>query len=245
MKRAAIDKETTYFDFSKIKNKSSILVTGTSTEVGKTFACIKLIELFKEQFQNEKIFAVKPIETGCKENQKGKLEGPDINALSKALLLKESEVFSLYYKLFRSPVAPLVAEAAEGDKIDWEDLKSFINSSMNQSKADLFLIEGAGGLLVPITGKKTYLQLTKELGAEVLLVVPNKLGCLNHALLTLEVLKEEGVKVAGYIFNEFKEAGPEKNLPGTVSAKETNREVLRSLASDYGVEEVGYLSVSN
>lgn len=234
-----------YFDFSKLKNNSPILVTGTSTEVGKTFVCTQLIKLFKEQFKNEKVFAVKPIETGCPENKEGELEGPDIISLKKALSLRDEEVSKLYYKLFRSPVAPIVAEESEVDKIDWEDLKSFIKTSINETNPDLFLIEGAGGLLVPITHQKTYLHLAKELKASVLLVVPNKLGCLNHALLTLEVLKTHGVQVAGYVFNEFEEREPEKREPGTVSAKETNREVLKSLAKEYGIEEIGYLGFNS
>jgi len=167
-----------------------IFVVGTDTGVGKTFfACGLVASLIME---GKSAIALKPIETGFSEPDRS-----DAYLLSRASKKDVSEV--LLYK-FKNPLAPLAAAELENERIDFERLKGWI---LERSKSyEYALVETAGGLMVPITEDLTYLDLIARLGANAVVIAKNRLGVINHTLLTYQALASKGVQTLGVILNE-------------------------------------------
>ncbi len=193
-------------------------MTGTDTGVGKTLVSSALLAAARAR--GLAAHAYKPVETGCP-RQGGRLYGPDCRRLTAAAGGHQDEADAATY-LFETPVAPMVAAELEGTDIDpvriGEDLERISTGS------DLVVVEGAGGLLVPITAELSYLDLARRLGLPLLLVVASKLGCINHSLLTLAAAESAGLEVLGYVLNQAGDLSPDD-----VSTA-SNREVLARLA---------------
>ena len=159
-----------------------IFVTATNTNVGKTYTTLKLIESFSKQ--GVSVGVCKPIETGVE------TEALDAQLLLRAVqehnpkfkTLKPKDITAYTFKL---PAAPFCADVQKSIKI--EIIKNKINEL--QKLCDLLIIEGAGGLMVPITQEYKMIDLAKELNLKTLLVTPSKLGCINDTLLSMEALK--------------------------------------------------------
>lgn len=152
-------------------------VTGIGTDVGKTVASAILCEALKADYW-------KPIQTGVE-------LGKDSDTV-KSLLTNSSSVIHPESYLFPKPLSPHVA--SENEKIELNTLR------LPQTKNHL-VIEGAGGILVPINETETLLDVIKKLQAEVILVSRNYLGSINHTLLSVEVLRQHQVPIKGIIFN--------------------------------------------
>jgi len=167
-----------------------LLITGTDTEVGKTFFTVSLLKFLLSK--GKKACALKPVETGCRE------KCSDADAISRTCKRKIEPIYS-----FKLPLAPAVASEIEGKEINVELLKEKVTDF--SKNYDQVLIEGAGGILVPITWEYSFLDLAKELKLDVIIVALNKLGVINHTLLTLKVCEMEGVKVKGIVLNSPKE----------------------------------------
>jgi len=167
----------------------TLFITGTDTGVGKTFFCVSLIKALNEKGLSA--VGYKPIETGCSP------ECEDAKALGKASGLYLPPLYS-----FETPVAPSVASELEGVPLDILALHLKI-SSLKEKYAPL-IIEGAGGIMVPITWNYTYLDLVKDLSIPVIIVALNKLGVINHTLLTAKACLKAGVKVVSVVLNSFK-----------------------------------------
>ncbi|MEO2068571.1 MAG: dethiobiotin synthase [Desulfurobacteriaceae bacterium] len=163
-----------------------ILVTGTDTGVGKTFVTVSLLRYLLESGKN--ICGLKIVETGC---------SPICEDAQKISEVCQKEINPIYS--FKAPLAPSVAEKLEGRRISLEKIKEKI-VSFSKNYEEVFL-EGAGGILVPITGKYTFLDLAKELSMDVIVVALNKLGVINHTLLTVKVCENEGIRIKGVILN--------------------------------------------
>lgn len=174
---------------------SATLVTGTDTGVGKTLVASALVAWLRAKGRNVGVY--KPVETGCR-RVRDRLVGEDVEKLLTAAGSGQQPATASSY-LFELPAAPLVAAEAAGERIDphrlFHDLADVARSF------DTLVVEGAGGLLVPIAEGFTYLDFAKQLGLSVLVVVGSRLGCINHALLTLTALDAAGVMVRGYIVN--------------------------------------------
>ncbi|WP_457678609.1 dethiobiotin synthase [Thermovibrio sp.] len=166
-----------------------LFITGTDTGVGKTYFTASLIKALKKRGINAAGF--KPIETGCSP------KCSDAETLGRASGVYFEPVYSL-----KRPLAPSVAAEIEGVEIKVDRIKEKI---VELSKRYFLVVEGAGGLMVPITWNYSYLSLVKELSLPVIVVALNKLGVINHALLTVKVCESEGVKVLGVVLNSFKE----------------------------------------
>jgi len=165
----------------------NIFITATNTDIGKTYASLKLIkELSKQGF---KVGVFKPIETGV---IKTPIDG--------VKLLKTVQKYNSDFKKFtvndivpiqyRLPSAPYIAK--KGKKIDFKKIKKAYNKIAKVS--DIVLIEGAGGLLVPITKNLFMIDLIKLFKAKTILITPSKLGCINDTLLSIEALKKRDLK---------------------------------------------------
>jgi len=173
-------------------------IAGTDTDVGKTLVTQGLLEAAKKSGLS--CFGLKPIAAGCEKTPAG-LENEDARKLMSASSVKLS-----YQQVnpiaLEAAVAPHVAAKMENRKLDGQRVIGFCRGAM-MTKADLVLVEGAGGWRVPLNSRETLAMLPKDLDLPVILVVGIKLGCINHALLTVEAILRDGVKLAGWVANQI------------------------------------------
>ena len=196
-----------------------ILITATDTGVGKTWTSIALATALKGA--GNRVIGIKPVETGTAETPS---EGEDGVALARATG-QETPRHALYR--FRSQVsAALAAEEAE-QRIDWNKLVGEIRRLAEG--AEVAIVEGAGGLLTPMTWEKGALDLAKELKARAVVAALDKLGTINQTLLTVDELEHNGVEVLGIILSE-----PERADEST----RTNAKALQRMRPGLKVFEV-------
>lgn len=172
-----------------------VLVTGTDTGVGKTFVACGLAAALARR--GTRVGVMKPVETGCRERD-GVLV-PEDAARLKFFSGCEASMETICPCRFPAPRAPWVAALEEGREVDTSLLKKSYQSIL--SGHDLTLVEGAGGVMVPIGENFNFADLAREWGLSVMLVTTAKLGTLNHTLLSLEYLRHRGIKVLGYLMN--------------------------------------------
>jgi dethiobiotin synthetase len=174
----------------------AFFITGTDTEVGKTTIAVGLLAAANRRGLSTA--AVKPIASGCERTPEG-LRNAD------ALLLQRTMSLSLSYEeinpiALEPAIAPHLAAAQTGVRVNAVQLAGICRGVLMQ-RADLTLIEGAGGWRVPLNQRELLSQLPKELQLPVILVVGMRLGCINHALLTAEAIARDGLQLAGWVAN--------------------------------------------
>jgi dethiobiotin synthetase len=207
--------------------RKGIFITGTDTGVGKTFFACRLTTLLRDL--GYRVGVMKPVETGCAE-QDGKIYPPD------AILLKKASDSELPldkicpYQL-REPLAPSVAAERQGTSINVDRLMDIYDEI--SSSHDVTLVEGAGGLMVPLLPSYTYADFARVLRLPAIVVAANRLGAINHLLLTLEHARCKGVSVLGYVLNRLTS---EASL-----ATETNRKALSTLSAVRFGGELAYV----
>jgi dethiobiotin synthetase len=207
-----------------------VFITGTDTGVGKTFFACKLAALLRES--GYRVGVMKPAESGCAERQ-GRLYPED------AILLKEASASQdpldkiCPYQL-REPLAPSVAAQRQGITLKIDKLMDLYDEI--SSGHDITLVEGAGGLMVPLLPSYTYADFARALKLPVIVVAANRLGMINHLLLTLEHARCKALKVLGYVLNQLES--------GASLAAETNREALSTLTAVRCAGELPYEAVS-
>ena len=168
-------------------------VTGTDTGVGKTHVTAALARRARELHPEQRVFAFKPIETGCV-----RAYGDDQDTLATAAGDWQQGPLRGRYQ-FREPVAPLVASELEGRTID---VASIIETfRQGSASASLALVEGAGGWRVPITPTVDMAALALALGLPVIVVARATLGTINHSLLTIEAAERDGCAVAALVLS--------------------------------------------
>lgn len=172
-----------------------IFITGTDTGVGKTFVSVGLLKALKGIGLN--VCPMKPVETGCK-IKKGELVPEDTLKLVKAAQVNEPLDLINPYR-FRQPLAPAVAADIEGTVIRKHNIFSAYKKL--SKKYDITIVEGAGGMMVPVYRKYLFIDFIRDLNLPVLIVAKAGLGTLNHTLLTLEAAKNRGIDVMGVIIN--------------------------------------------
>jgi dethiobiotin synthetase len=156
-----------------------IFVTGIGTDVGKTVVSAILTEALETDYW-------KPV-------QAGNLEATDTHSVKQLISNPRSFFHPEAYRL-QAPMSPHAAARLENLELDLQ----YISVPETSNK---LVIEGAGGLMVPLNNKILVLDLVAELNCPVVVVSRNYLGSINHTLLTLEVLKNRGISVAGLVFN--------------------------------------------
>jgi len=179
-----------------MKTTQGIFVTGTDTEVGKTFVSIALLDMLRRQ--GVRAAAMKPVASGAK-----KINGKYLN--DDALQLQQAAGIDALYAqvnpfVFPEAIAPHIAAARMGVEIDFETIKQPFQSLSEQS--DFILVEGVGGWLAPLNRQQTVADLAIEIELPVLLVVGLRLGCINHALLSAGAIEQSGAKLLGWIANK-------------------------------------------
>jgi len=192
-----------------------LFITGTDTGVGKTLVAAGLAMLLRDL--GYRVGVMKPAETGCGERD-GQLIPEDAVRLKEASGCAEPIEKICPYRL-PEPLAPSIAAERAGVRIDVDHLRAVYHDI--SAEHDVTLVEGAGGLMVPLLPSYTYADLARVFELPILVVAANKLGAINHLLLTLEHGSCKELSVLGYVLN---------NVSNEISlAAETNREVLSSL----------------
>lgn len=196
---------------------NTYFITGTDTDAGKTVAACAFVQYLVKQSQQ--VAVMKPVASGC-HWQNGQLVNED--ALS---LMRQSNTSFDYERVnpytFEAAIAPHIAAADSGVVIDKQRLLKAVDWFRDQS-IDSLVIEGAGGWQLPLAPGLRMPQVVKDINAKVVLVVGLKLGCLNHALLSLQSIKQEGCEVAGWITAQ---TGPEP-MPRQAENLASLRELL-------------------
>ena len=204
-----------------------VLITGTDTGVGKTFVACGLAALLRDC--GYRVGVMKPAETGCAEKD-GKLFPEDAVRLKEASSCQEPIENICPYRL-PEPLAPSIAAERAGVKIDIDHLLAVYNEI--SAKHDMTLVEGAGGLMVPLLPSYTYADLAKVLKLPLIVVAANRLGAINHLALTVEHASCKGLRVLGYVLNQIE-------TPLSLAA-ETSREVLANLTAAPCLAELPFL----
>lgn len=178
---------------------AAYFITGTDTEVGKTTVAAALLHAARQQGLSTA--AIKPIASDCQHTSEGLRNNDALRLLAECSLnLSYTEVNPI---AFAPAIAPHLAAAESGQSLSTAQLLPPVQQMLAQ-RADLTLVEGAGGWRVPLNDQGEYLSdLPKALGLPVILVVGIRLGCINHALLTAEAIQADGLTLAGWIANQL------------------------------------------
>ena len=188
-----------------------LFITGTDTGVGKTFVARGIAGML--QARGLRVGVMKPVETGC---TNGDALYPADAAALRAAARTVAELTTICPYRFEPPVAPDVAARRAGARIDPAVILDAFRTI--DASHDVTLVEGAGGLLVPIVDRYTMADLARDLALPMLVVVDSKLGAINHTLLTLECARGRGLTVAAYVLNRGSDADAD--------AATTNAELL-------------------
>lgn len=174
---------------------SGYFITSTDTNVGKTTVSLCLMKYFKTV--GKTIACMKPVSAGCEATADG-LRNDDA-----VLLMKESSVELPYDQVnpyaFEAAIAPHIAAQQSDTVINLQTIKNYYTAIA--AKADVVIVEGAGGWLVPVNDSQTMADVAAALELPVILVVGMRLGCLNHALLTASSIIKSGLPFAGWLAN--------------------------------------------
>lgn len=208
--------------------RAGLFVTGTDTGVGKTLITAGLAHALR--VLGIDVGVMKPVETGCP-TRHGRLRPMDTLTLREAAQSRDALDLVNPYR-FRMPLAPMVAAERSWRRIDVERLEE--RFARLTDRHSVVLVEGAGGLLVPITEETSCLDLAVRLKLPLLVVIGSRLGALNHARLTVEATLHAHVPVAGAILNHFH--------VDRSAARRTNLSALRQLLPVSFLGEIPHLS---
>jgi len=170
-------------------------ITGTDTEIGKTHAAVKLVELWRRD--GKRVAAMKPVASGCEVLPDGRWVNDDVERLVAATGQGDRDLMNPYR--FLPPVSPHIAAREAGVSISLARIGEHYQRLA--AMADIVLVEAAGGWLAPLTDKLFMQDMAQQLQLPVILVVGMRLGCINHALLTVQAIKASGVPLAGWVAN--------------------------------------------
>ncbi|MFP5212616.1 MAG: dethiobiotin synthase [Acidobacteriota bacterium] len=175
---------------------NGIFITGTDTGVGKTHvSCLIASQLFKSGLR---VGVMKPAESGCCE-ENGRLVPEDALNLKRASGCDVS-IDEICPYAFPLPLAPAEAAKRAGVAVDVGKIEAACHRMAGSS--DFTLVEGAGGLLVPLSEQYLFADLARDLRLPLLIVARAGLGTVNHSLLTFEAARNRGIRVAGIVLNE-------------------------------------------
>ena len=192
--------------------KKGIFITGTDTGVGKTVVAGGIAAALK--CRNTDIGVMKPLESGCRLKDNTLL--PEDALLLKEMSGSSDPLEKICPYRFKNPVAPGVAAKMEGIEIKLDELNNLYLEL--EEKHDMMIVEGAGGLLVPVYENFLYSDLIKLFDLPIIVVAASKLGVINHTLLTVRHAQSLGIKVLGIVINHTSNCHgiAEKTNPGVI-----------------------------
>jgi dethiobiotin synthetase len=178
----------------------ALFVTGTGTDIGKTYVTCALIRALRAQ--GVTVDAFKPVVSGFDPKDAA---GSDPARLA-AALDSPGDVFRIAPRRYRAPLSPNVAARLEGETLVLSDMVIDAVARAAPLRDGLLLVEGAGGVMSPLTDAETNLDMIAALGAPVLLVAGSYLGTISHVLTALVALRAAGARVAAVVLSESLEA---------------------------------------
>lgn len=173
-----------------------IFITGTDTGVGKTYLGAALARSLVACGID--VGVMKPAETGCRQ-QGGRLVPGDAVRLIKAAQVADALDLVNPYR-FRAPLAPAVAAEQEGRTLSIRRILTAYRSLATRHR--FVIVEGAGGIMVPLNQRTTYLDLVQQLQLPILVISRPTLGTINHTMLTVMAIQSRGLPIAGIILND-------------------------------------------
>lgn len=194
--------------------KHGFFVTGTDTGVGKTLISSALVYHFAQR--GLRSAGMKPVAAGCETSRGGLISGDVVQLREASNVELPREVINPY--AFAPPLAPHIAAEMAGRRIELNIIQDAFKKAAEA--VDILVVEGVGGFRVPLNETEDTADLAGKLGLPVILVVGLRLGCLNHALLTVESIAARGLKLVGWVAND---------IDSGMDAKKENRESLQKL----------------
>jgi dethiobiotin synthetase len=186
-----------------------LFVTATDTDVGKTVIAGAIANYFLRQ--GARVAVSKPVATGCVRRREG-LVSEDAEFLA-SCADAHFPLDMICPQRYKEPLAPAVAADRAKQPLDWSAIDRSLQLMSRES--DVIIVEGVGGIMVPLDKEHTTLELARWLGLAAVIVARPNLGTLNHTLLTIETLRRANVPIAGVVINRYP-----AETPGT--AEETN-----------------------
>lgn len=173
-----------------------VFITGTDTGIGKTWMVQALMYALKSRGMN--VSGMKPVASG------GVKAGNSLKNNDALLIQAQCSIEQPYEwvnpYVFAEPVAPHIAAQTTGINIDIGSITEAYNNIANRS--DFVVVEGVGGWRVPLSDQLSTIDMVRALNLPVLLVIGMRLGCINHALLTAECIRADGILLSGLVANE-------------------------------------------
>jgi dethiobiotin synthetase len=197
----------------------TVLVTGTDTGVGKTWVACGLAHAIRHAGRS--VTAVKVVETGCEDRPAPTEDGVRLAAATGQTTPTRA------LRRFRAPIAPAPAADLEGLTLDLDELAAEIGAAAGTSQ--LLLLEGAGGLLSPLGWDWNAVDLAQAFHATALVVASDRLGSINHTLLTLSALDLAGVRVAAIVLSAPAAADASTGSNGPAIARLSGIDRVRSV----------------
>jgi dethiobiotin synthetase len=204
-----------------------LFITGTDTGVGKTVIAAAIANWFR--LRGHRVGVCKIAATGCEHRREG-LVSEDAELLAHGA----DSPFSLEVICpirYAEPLAPAVAAERAGVPLDWLLLQRSLDTMLRQS--DVMIVEGVGGIMVPMDDRHTVLDVARWLGLPAVIVARPGLGTINHSLLTINALRSAGVPIAGVVINRYPTDTPgaaEETSPAVI--EKTGRVPLLALVPD-------------
>ncbi len=173
-----------------------LFITGTDTDVGKTWVTARLAQALRARGIDAGVW--KPVQAGCMWGE----PDADSHVLKTVSGVEDTEAEICPISL-RAPLAPLVAAAAEDRTLSVDEMIS--PGDLLSARHDVLLVEGAGGLAVPVSTGELIVHLAVKLGFPVLIIARPGLGTINHTLLSINYAQQYGLNVIGVILNRYNE----------------------------------------
>jgi dethiobiotin synthetase len=188
-----------------------LFITGTDTGVGKTIVTGAIAAHFRRRYAGKRIAVCKPIATGCVRRREG-LVSEDAEFLAHCGDVR-FDLDTICPRRYAEPLAPAIAAERAGKPVEWDAIDRSLQTM--SAEADVMLVEGVGGVMVPLDARHTVLDLARWLRLPAIVVARPGLGTINHTLLTLAALRAAHIRVAGVVINRY----PAQSAP---TAEETN-----------------------
>jgi dethiobiotin synthetase len=201
----------------KFPKHKGLFITGTDTGVGKTLIAGAIAKILQQK--GKKVGVFKPVATGCKKIEQG-LVSEDAEFLAHCADSKFAlDVINPI--TFEIPAAPFACEKAEGRKVNFKKITDAYKQICK--KTDFVIIEGIGGIRVPITKDIDVLSLAKAFNLPLAVVARSKLGTINHTLLTIDAVRSAGLSLAAVLINGYDESTKDP-------AEKTNAEIIEKFS---------------
>lgn len=215
------------------RSKKSIFITGTDTDIGKTFVATLLVSSLKAHGYSTGYF--KPVQTGT-----ASASPSDLQTVTSLITLEPEEQTSSVYS-FTEPMAPSRAARLNHEEIHIDTILKCWNKLPPRN----WVVEGAGGLLVPLNSKQSIRDLVVVLEMDVVLVASTRLGTMNHILLSLEVAQASGINVLGLVLVGQEDPGLKEALEDYLQNRPQDSNKVPILAEIPWLPEITTTTVKN